>query len=112
MQITITKEIKDYDLMESVLANLFLSVSPWLDNYDWDYENKALTAEVSYEDPESDKTTTKTVTPEILGRGLEVAISEGYHHCGMRMTADEDCMDACWSDIVLQCALFGELVYG
>ena len=61
-----------------------------------------------YED-EEDKW--HTVTLEDLRAGFEKALNEGNTHCGGHALDIEDA-DACFGDIVVQYATFGELVYG
>jgi hypothetical protein len=53
---------------------------------------------------------TKSLSIEDLVQAYEVVVSKGYHHCGTRI--DIDNMDECASDIVLQQAVFGDVIYG
>jgi hypothetical protein len=52
----------------------------------------------------------KSLTIEDLVKAYEAAIAKPYYHCGG--TIDIDNMDECASDIVLQLAMFGDVVYG
>ena len=61
-----------------------------------------------YED-EEDKW--HTVTLEDLRVGFEKALNEGTTHCSGHPLDIED-NDACFGDIVVQYAVFGELIYG
>jgi hypothetical protein len=53
---------------------------------------------------------TKSLTIEDLVEAYEVCVANGYHHCGMKINIDD--MDECASDIVLQQAMFGDVIYG
>jgi hypothetical protein len=57
-----------------------------------------------------EETVTKSLTIEDLVQAYEAAIAKPYYHCGG--TIDIDDMDECASDIVLQLAMFGDVVYG
>jgi len=53
---------------------------------------------------------TKSLTIDDLVAAYEVCVANGYHHCGMKINIDD--MDECASDIVLQQAMFGDVIYG
>lgn len=52
------------------------------------------------------------VTLADLVRGLTIAVTTPYYHCGYKVEANTDEWDACVADLILQCAVFGEAVYG
>jgi hypothetical protein len=52
----------------------------------------------------------KSLTIEDLVQAYEAVIAKPYYHCGG--TIDIDDMDECASDIVLQQAVFGDVIYG
>lgn len=52
------------------------------------------------------------VTLEALAEGYRKALANKATHCGHYTFDDLDDPDACWVDIILQYAIFGELVYG
>lgn len=51
------------------------------------------------------------VTVEDLRLGFEKALAKGQTHCGSYPLDIEDA-DACFGDMIIQYAIFGELVYG
>jgi hypothetical protein len=54
----------------------------------------------------------KTCTLEQLGKGYELAVNAGQTHCGSCPVADLSDPDECTGDMIIQYAIFGELVYG
>jgi hypothetical protein len=53
-----------------------------------------------------------TVTLEDLAKGYRLALEHKSTHCGHYSVTDLDEADACTGDIILQYAIFGEVVYG
>ena len=52
-----------------------------------------------------------TITLEQLAKGYQLALNSGQKHCGGYALDMED-PDACFGDLVIQYAIFGELTYG
>lgn len=61
-------------------------------------------------DDNEEETVVKTLTIEDVAKAYGEAVSKPYYHCGT--TVDIHSMDECASDIVLQQAVFGEVIYG
>ena len=51
-----------------------------------------------------------TVTLDQLAQGYQKALNAGQHHCGNYALSLDD-PDACFGDLVIQYAVFGELTY-
>lgn len=58
----------------------------------------------------STETVTKTLDIDDLAKAYGEVIAKPYYHCGG--TVDIHNMDSCASDIVLQQAMFGDVIYG
>lgn len=52
------------------------------------------------------------VTLDHLADAYRKALEDKLHHCGTCEVADLDDADACTGDILIQLAVFGEVVYG
>ncbi len=82
----------------------------WLDEHyvsgDWETHGEV---RIGYLD-EDENPQSITLTIKDIARGYGIAVEQGYHHCGSYV--DFRNMDACSGDIILQCAIFGQLIYG
>lgn len=76
---------------------------------DGDWETPG-TVQLVVEDPEEDGHITKAIDADDLYRAYEIAVERGYNHCGSPIN-DQD-FDACVGDIILQIAVYDEVVYG
>ena len=110
--ISINFLVDEAEIATNVYEGIFRSSSPWCHKFSWDHTDPEQLVPVTYENPDADGELTKLVSPAELANGLQIAIRKGYHHCGCPVTTDYDNWDSCASDIVLQCAIFGKLVYG
>ena len=110
--ISINIEIPDESLADAVYENLWRDSSPWCLGYSYSSYEKDPVVDVTYEDPDTDKPETKSVSIDDLARALETLISNGAGHCGEKITPDPDEWDTCVADSVLQTALFGKIIYG
>jgi hypothetical protein len=52
------------------------------------------------------------VTLEDLARGYKMAYEQNLTHCGSCLVADLEDADACSGDVLIQLAVFGEVIYG
>lgn len=116
MKVFIELEISEAEIMSGVFDGLWAESSPWVRSTNWDWENPTSAVEVVYDTPEDDEgdgTGKKIVTAEDLGKAFAEILSNHIQHCGgMPVTAEIDEWDACVSDLVLQWAIFGEIIYG
>jgi hypothetical protein len=78
----------------------------YLNDAKWDVPGEV---RLAIEDEEGD-TVVKTLTVADLLSAYNVAISKPYYHCGGRIDIED--MDECASDIVLQIAMLGDVIYG
>ena len=109
--ITITHEVDDESIMDNVFYGIFRGSSSWV--YRFNYGSYELNPEVGvWYEAEDGKTRRKFVTAEMLALAYGQLIEQGQHHCGEPITFDDDCWDACVSDMVLQQAIFGKIIYG
>lgn len=111
MSVTIPFVMKDEEFWSEVLGSTEFTFSWWrrvkyLGDADWD---KPGIVELTIEDPEGEGTITKALTLADLVSAYYVVVEKGYHHCGSKI--DIFNMDECASDIVLQQAMFGDVIY-
>lgn len=100
------------ELWSEVLGSNYEAVSDWIvrEQYiDGDWETPG-TIQITAEDPEEESNTiTVGIDADDLYRAYEIALENEYHHCGRAL--DEQDFDACAGDIVLQVAVYGEVVF-
>jgi hypothetical protein len=118
-KITLTIEISMNDLWDAVWGSDGAGMTYWSsqvrkpDGSDidlWvmpDYEPNPQDFKV-YDDEEEKW---HLVTLEQLAKGYQLALTSGQKHCGGYPLDLED-HDACFGDMVIQYAIFGELTYG
>ncbi len=111
MNVTLTRTMSAVDFWSSIMGSTEFQGEQWLKvryhgESDWD---KPGSVTITAENGEGEEVT-KTLMIEDLVQAYEAVIAHGYHHCGM--TVDIDNMDECASDIVLQQAMFGDVIYG
>jgi hypothetical protein len=98
------------ELWSEVFGSAYESMDWWLDEEfltgDWEHHGEV---RISYED-EDENPQKMILKIEDIARGYALALENGYHHCGSYV--DIRNMDACAGDIVLQCAIFGQVIYG
>lgn len=112
MTVTIKREIDEAEFWSSIMGSSEFPHEWWLKikyhgEADWDVPGSVT---VTGLDGETDKPVSKTLTIEDLVQAYEAVLTKQYHHCGTKV--DIDNMDDCSSDMVLQMAVFGDVVYG
>jgi len=58
-----------------------------------------------------DETVVIRLTPDRIVKAFSTAVESGLTHCGSYLIEDLDYSDACTSDIVLQIACYGRVIY-
>lgn len=111
MTVTIKREIDEAEFWSSIMGSSEFPHEWWLKikyhgEADWDVPGSVTVTALD----ENDNPVSKTLTIEDLVKAYEVVIDKQYHHCGTKV--DIDNMDDCSSDMVLQVAMFGDVVYG
>ncbi len=108
--VTITRTIDAVEFWSSIMGSTEFMGEQWLKvkyhgESDWDKPGSVIITADNGEEEVS-----KTLTIEVLVQAYEAVIAKPYYHCGG--TVDIDNMDECASDIVLQQAVFGDVIYG
>lgn len=111
MTVTIKREIDDAEFWSSIMGSTEFYNEWWLKvryrgEADWDKPGSVTITALG----EDNEPVTKTLTTEDLVCAYEFVLAKGYHHCGSKI--DIDNMDECASDMVLQVAMFGDVIYG
>jgi len=109
--ITTTINMDNKELMDNVFEGIYSSSSPWVYQFSYGSYEEDTVVPVVYDTGEGGEAT-MLVGPDDLARGLSWLIEHRYHHCGEAITPDFDYFDACVSDMILQVAIFGQVIYG
>jgi hypothetical protein len=109
--ITIPYKIDEREFWSSILGSTEFTEEWWLkihyeDNTSWEYPGVVQVTALD----ENNSPITKRLTVEELLVAYIHAVDQGYHHCGALVNIQD--MDSCSSDIVLQIAMFGDVIYG
>ena len=110
--IKITIDIDDEQIMDAVFYDLWGDVSGcWISSYAYQGFDKTPIVDVTHLDSSEEMVVT-SVTPQMLASGLKCLLDNNYRHCNEPVTADLDEWDACVTDMVLQAAIFGTVIFG
>ena len=108
--------VDDTELWSAVFGSAFETWDWWagveyLDGSDWDKPGKV---RLKIDSPVGGpKFVQRTLKVSDLVRGLTIAHVKGYRDaCSGRQAWLEMEYDACEGDCILQCAIFGEVIYG
>jgi len=86
-------------------------VSPWINSLEEITKEGAL--QIIADDSSQDgKVIKKWLTPNQIGQAFGKCVELGLTHCGGYRVEDLENADACTSDLVLQMAVYGEIVWG
>ena len=121
---TITKEVSYDDLWEAIWGSDGSGITYWCDKIrkpdgsdidlwlkgDETYSLKPNPQDFKLHDFEEDKW--HLITLNALANAYRKAVEDKLHHCGSCEVADLEDADECTGDILLQLAIFGEVVYG
>lgn len=110
-KIKVEIEYNDEELMDSVLHNIWRHSSPWIVEYAYGSFDEDKVIPITYVD-ENDEVVSTTFTILDIAAGLEHVFQIGYHHCGEEVSRYLGDWDCCVSDMVLQAAIFGKVIYG
>lgn len=81
------------------------------DGASWDTPTMGCVEITHWSADDEDKIVTTVLKFDDFTQAWAASIDAGCHHCGCSM-ADIEEADSCWADVVLQFAIYGELVYG
>lgn len=110
---TVTTEITfdDKEIMDSVFDGIYRNSSSWV--FRFGYGGIEETPEVSVWYMAKDgRTRREIVDAQMLAEAYVAVVKSGAYHCGQPVTLSWDCWDSCVSDLVLQQAVLGEIIYG
>lgn len=84
--------------------------SPWIKTLQSIGDFGAL--EISYTDDKSEEIQKVVLVPDQIGQAFARLVEMGSTHCSGYAIEDIDNADACTADLVLQMAVYGEIVWG
>lgn len=113
MKVSINIEVDPLELWISVMGSAWEQAGDhFLEaNYlsgDWD---EIGVLELTGENPNGEGIITKKIGINEILEAYAEAINRGHHHCNCSMV-DLENYDSCAGDIILQLALYGELIFG
>jgi hypothetical protein len=117
--VTTTKEVSYDDLWEAIWGSDGTGITYWCskirkpDGSDIDLWLKGEGEYSLLPNPQDFKLYEwHTVTLDHLADAYRKAVEDKVRHCGTCEVADLDDADACTGDVLLQLAVFGEVIYG
>jgi hypothetical protein len=113
--VQVTREYEESAIWEALIGSDFIGLNHWVSTMECDLEDEFAPFSVTHRSAKDDDWEITTVTKDMIIAGFTRAIQDGYKHCGgLPIFYGEygDDYDACFADIVLQCAIFGDVVYG
>lgn len=114
IRVDLREAVSDKDMFDGVYGcGMFYD---WFTSIDADWDDITKPVSVTAWDPVYPVDGRITVSVDLslddLRRGLKIAIEKGYRHCGAAIDTDPDHWDSCSADTILQCAVYGDAVYG
>jgi len=110
-EIAVDKE----ELWSSIFGSAYESHSWWLDEEfkeEGGWETIGEVTLTAWNAKNNSKEIVKSFKPDDIFDAWKKSVAEGYVHCGNYSMLDVDNADACFGDIVLQIAMYGEIVWG
>ena len=107
--VKITKVFKAQDVYDAATCPV-ASVSHWIKVVQPIGDFGAI--EISYIDDMSDDFRKVVLTPDQIGSAFAKLVELNFTHCAGYAIEDLDNSDACTADLVLQMAIYGEIVWG
>ena len=111
-KILICRAVKKDDLWSDVFGSGG-DVMPWWINVEfidctWDTHGQAKITALDPDDPDEQETLTKVITVQDLADAMSALTEGGFTHCGGHPL---DSTDECTGDVILQQAVYGDIVY-
>lgn len=120
-KVTVMSEVDRDELWSAIMGSGFDTFNWWqgmrFEDASWESPGVVGTVTMRVEDPKSGGTLSKTIDMKRLLVAISYAIEKGYRDplvpdgtIGMAVASMD--FDAVTGDIVMQCAVFGDVVYG
>ena len=110
--ITISKTYKAEQIWESVVGCDFAYLNSWVSNIQMDSWKYPCDITLTHDTKEGGEYKTTTITPDQLGQAFAKACADGFVHCSGYELSDLENADACTADLVIQMALFDDIIFG
>jgi hypothetical protein len=110
--LSVSVPISGGELASAVYDNLWRNISPWIVETTWSWQNPTNMVTVVGDNPDGGSALTRIISTEDLAVALGQLIQVRQHHCGMPISLDDNDWDSCVSDMILQQACYGEVVFG
>jgi hypothetical protein len=117
VEITIQKSFDVKEIWNSLTGSDFNNTSYWIDLIDTENESDTFDNPTSLKLIHADKDDMSkpvhtVVTPDMIYNAFGQLLEQGQTHCGGYLISDLDNSDACFADLVLQQAIFNNVVFG
>lgn len=112
MKIKFDHSFSKQELWDAVWGSDGSGITYWASEVDFIQGNFRTPCDfrITFLNPENDKLSTRKVSLVSLVKGYKKALEGNYKHC-FGHSLDLSNSDACFGDVVIQCALFGKVVY-
>lgn len=109
--VTIPVLISAEDLWSNVFGSAW-EMNEWWSTHkfiegDWDVPGKI---QITADNPIDENPITKVLTIDDIVTGYTMAVLGKHYHCGGYVDVQD--LDMCAGDIIVQCAMFGDVYYG
>ena len=109
--VTVSKTYKAGDVWEAITGTGFANLNYWINFAELDTWQAPCDITITHQSKDGGELIKTTLTPDQLGEAMIKAISRGFVHCSGYPLDPED-YDACFADIVLQIAIFDDVIFG
>ena len=110
--ITVSLEFDKQQIWENLVGTGFANTNYWISEVELKTWDTPCSIKVIHEKQDGEGIETTTVSPARIYDAFRELVKEGRTHCGGYQIQDVDNSDACFADLILQKAIFGEQVFG
>lgn len=114
--ISVTTEYTKQDIWNALVGSDFAGLTYWVqlisDKDGYGIGNTPTDIYINHTEPTTGDTTQAIITPEMIYKSFGKLLLSNTTHCGNYSLSDLDDSDSCFADLVLQHALFNQIVFG
>lgn len=109
--VVVSKTYKAEDVWEAITGSGFANLNYWINFVELDTWREPCDITITHQDKDEDKLVKITITPDQLGEATAKVMNRRLIHCGGYPVDIED-YDSCFADLVLQTAIFDDIIFG
>ena len=117
-KVSVTTEYDTKEIWNALVGSDFANTYHWIsaiaitDHLNISTLNKPTDLTIRYTEPTSGADSLAIITPKEIYLAFAQLVNKKQTHCGGYQISDLDNSDSCFADLVVQQALFGEIVFG